>query len=660
MRHLGFDTVVSAARLLWALLHSSRERLTLDRLRSDLSHETAAKIARLSGLVEEWRHGRFQFADVGTAQGILLDLQRVYLRHPRPACARFGTFARLVRLLGILRMAQRRLAVFRPQQAPSPEVVARFGLWVAILASESRALVEAVSRRHGIRFTQLVEGAAAEIRRELGQGKPEPAVSVEMADNGAGFWVARGEVAAWSDVLRNFIRNGVQASADRQPPSSKPVTVRVRPLPARPGTSVEILDEGVGMSPDEAEQMWREGISRHGAQRGRGLTEAKRAFVEKRAALEVRSARGVGTCVRIDLPHRDVAIRTEPLWTSPPLVVPGLLALGILLFASPPFLQPSIEAVRVDDQRVVRAFGADGSLLWQRDLGAAVIPNGGTDCSPRGRVPTPILPHIVLKRSWPHASGVVLATVPLTGPGSVWRLGARGRTEWVHALRWPSVGGGDPVALVCVSEFLVPWGGMGRQAIALNVRDRNFSSTAIQFITLAGDSLGTYYHPGHLQFHSVGDLDGDGKPELLLNGMNNDVRSDTTYIPRDPGAGFYADCLILLEPPVADGQAYPCTRWPAMRRASEDAYLIFPPLKEGERPFISFVTVGRPNPQGATHIEVVIRDGRIYSLDGSLRPLDCIAGDNTGIDRGRPPSAMVPFVYFHGGIRESIDVPIRR
>lgn len=656
---LGFDVAVCTAQVIRALARSPRERLTLDRLRSDLSHETAAKIARLSGIVEEWRHGRFQAGDAAATREILRDLQRVYLRHPRPACARFGTLARLVRLLRVLRMAQRQLAALRPPIAPSPEIVARYGLWVALLASESKALVEALSRRYGTRLVELVENAVGEISREAAGGNAEPVVRLEAADNGTGVWVPRADAAAWSDVLRNLIRNGVEATAEKLPSSSAPVSVRVLPLSGRVGTAVEILDDGIGMSPAEVARMWGEGNSRHGAHRGRGLTEAKRVFVERRATLELRSARGVGTCLRIEVPHHDLPFRAEPLWVLPPVVLSVATVLGLVLVASFVLLRSPVVAVRVDDQRIVQAVGADGSTQWTRRLSDTVLINWGSDCGPRGPVPAPILPHLVVPRAWPRNSAVILATMPAAGSGSVLCLGARGRTEWVHALSVSALAGDEHVALACMSECLAPWG-RKQTAIALNVRDRNFSSTAVQFVTLEGKLLGAYYHPGHLQFHSVADLDGDGQSEMLLNGMNNDARRDSTYLAADPGEGFYADCLVILKPQEVSGQAYPGTRWPEMPRAKEDAYLVFPPLEAGRRPKIGFVTVGNPDGRGFSTIEVALHDGRFYTLDGRLRPIDCTAGDNTDAAKEAGTTVQAPFVYFRSGIRESIRIPIRR
>lgn len=654
-------------------MRSRSERLTLDQLRSDLSHETAAKIARLMGLIQEWRLGRFQPGDPGDAEAILRDLERIFLRHARLAGGSFGTFARLVRLLSILGALRDTLRGARDQAAPLPEAIERFADLVARLKSGSQALVEALSIRHGARFGDLLDAAADEVRRESGDaGSGSISVVLEGDRAGAGTWVPRRDAALWSDVLRNLIRNAVQATEDlrQAAPAGSPrpgtVTIRVLPLPGRPGTAVEILDEGVGMSAEAVVAMWHAGRSTHGQQHGQGLTESKRAFVESRAALEVRSAPNVGTCVRIDLPHAGVPIRSQRLWATPPVMVPLLVGFAGLTLGLSPLLQPAIVDAELDEtnNRLLRAHDARGAVVWERDLGEDVRPNYLGHAFSSAAEWVAVSRHLVLPARWPQASGVVVATLPSQGPGHLWRLGAGGRTVWKRTLRWMPPSTPHLGYLMCVFQALTPWNDGRRQAMALNVRDSDWGSTAIQFFTPDGDSLGAYHHPGHLEYQTSADLDGDGRVELIMTGRNNRAREERSFLPEDPGEN-YIECIMMLEPPEVNGQAYPYSGWAGMPRAAEDGYLLIPPLRKGPRVLgesavICKTDFSEATAPGTARVELVTKDGRIFELDGRLRPLSCGVGDRTFADSLAPTRALGPLLYIHRGKLELIDLPVQR
>lgn len=666
-------TARASVRALWAVVRSRSARLTLDQLRSDLSHETAAKIARLTGFIQEWRLGRFQPGDPGDIEAILRDLERILLRHARLAGGRFGTFALLIRLLSVLGAMRTDLRAPRGQAAPLPGTIERFAGLVARLKSGSLALVESLSARYGERFGDLLGAATEEIRRESGDGRPHDiSVVLQGARDGASTWVPRRDAAPWADVLRNLIRNAVQATADRGQaapagsPGADTVTVRVLPLPGRPGVAVEVLDEGVGMDPEALEAMWRAGRSTHGLQRGNGLTESKRAFVESRATLEVRSAVGVGTCVRIELQHGDVPIRSQRLWVTPPVVAPLLAVLAGLTLGLSPLLQPPIVDAELDEMNncLLRAHDARGAVVWERDLGEAVRPNYLGSAFSAANEWVTVNRHLVLPARWPQASGVVVATKPSQGPGHLWRLGAGGRTVWKRTLRWmpprtPHLG-----YLTCVFQVLTPWNDGRRQAMALNVRDVDWGSTAIQFFTPDGDSLGAYHHPGHLEYQTSADLDGDGRVELILTGRNNRAREQRDFLPEDPGED-YIECILMLEPPDVNGQAYPYNGWVGMPHANEEGYLLIPPLRKGPRvigesPVICKTDFSVATAPGTARVELATKDGRIFELDGHLRPLSCGVGDRTFADSLAPTRALGPLLYIYRGRLEFIDLPVQR
>jgi signal transduction histidine kinase len=658
MRLLGFRTIGSACRALWAALRAPRERLTLGQLRSDLSHEAAAKLARLSGLSREWSAGRFHPDDPNNAAAILRDLDGICLRHARLAAASFRTFGGPVRLLSALTLLRSRLAPLRRDGSLTPAAAAEFAGALRALQADFRACVELLSGRHTARLDALLNEAVTEIRKEVVRGNPgNVSVALALPPDAPVTWLPRRDADTWSDILRNLVRNAVQATEER--PDRTPnaaVTVRCLPLPNGPGTAVEIIDDGRGMSPDEIATMWTTGRSSHGPQHGQGLTEGKRDFVTGRADLEIRSAPGVGTCVRIVLPHHEIAIRPPHLWAMPPLTAPLLAILASAALASGVLFPPPIVSVEVKDAHVVCALGAQGELLWQRDMHENVQPNylgtGFTD----HHMPTEIYRHLVFDGRWPWDKGVILATQPTQGPARLWRLDARGGTRWVRTLGWTPPRNSYSGNLKCMFEALVPWNAEGGAALALNVRQGDWSPTTIQFFTPKSDSLGVYSHPGQLEYFGADDVDGDGRTELVLTGINNAAMVDRGFLPEDPDVYVY--CVVLIEPPRVEGQAYPYRSWTGISPAAEEAYLLLPPLRRGVLSSIeklSFTPAAAPGGAGA---ELQLHDGRIYQLDSHLRPLSCGVGDFTLADSLAPTRPMAPLLYIREGKRESIDLPV--
>jgi hypothetical protein len=244
-------------------------------------------------------------------------------------------------------------------------------------------------------------------------------------------------------------------------------------------------------------------------------------------------------------------------------------------------------------------------------------------------------------------------------------LDRSGRTRWSHTLRWVPSLQSHAGYLSAVSEIATVWNVSKGPAIAVNVRQGNWGSTAIQFISPQGDSLGAYYHPGHLEFISSADVDGDGRVEMVINGKNNDAPRGSAFWPGDAGPDAYAECLVLLESPQVNGQGFPYARWGGMPHACEEAYLLIPPLRPGSFPHpretdIMRISFGRSSLDGEAKIEVSIADGRIYLLDGHLRPLSCGAGDRTPAAELAPTRAAAPLLYLREGRIEKIDLPVQR
>lgn len=658
-----------AAACLQALAAATRPapaQQTLDHLRADLSHEMAAKHARLSALLREWRAGRRRERDDADAAAICRDITRLYLRHAREAAGSWPGFMMLAGVLARVRALAADLAEAARSADPGSPALARAERKLPLLVSASRALVEALSARHAIRFGELATAAVEEIRRETQAAEAEPVpVELDSADGGAPLWIPRADAARWTDLLRNLVRNAAQATAERLDGAKPAVVVRLRPLPTPGGASLEVQDGGVGMQPDQVAAMWREGFSRHGAGHGLGLTVAKRAFVEERATLSIASRPGAGTLVRLEVPVRDLRFRVPRWWAAPPLVTPLLLVLLLATGAVLSLRHGAMVSVRIAGEHLVSAHDGHGRTLWQKRFDERVRPNWRSQIqSDRARQSVEVPPLLVHdRRGRPLA---ILVTVPDQGPGRVLAVDGSGHVRWSRHLGWSPPRVTHAGNLTTAFQAATTWNTDGRAVIALNVRDGNWSSTSILFLSTEGESLGAYLHPGHLEFLASGDVDGDGRVELVLNGKNNDAPHDPAFWPGPPPPDdAYGECLLLLETPAVGGQAFPARRWDDQPAAREDAYLLLPPLTaagfaDPRGSAIGRIALGAADTPGGPRHEVSLVDGRIYTLDGRLRPLACTVGDHTPASDMTCDRAAAPLLYFHAGRAESVEVPIER
>lgn len=631
-------------------------RTTLDVLRSDLSHEVAAKIARIAGLIAEWRRGEYRSEDPDDARRLLQEIETIHLRHARIAWERFSTVRSLVTVIAHAQRGRRRVGPMKRGRVLSIRSLDQMEQCAERIRIANRKLVDGLSHRVGARIEELVREVTDTIRREAGGGLAPGTIGILLDIDPTGTtWVPRAEAARWSDILRNMLRNAVQASAER-PAGCGPVRVRVAHHPGTVRTSIEILDEGVGIAEDRLPFIWRSGASSHGKGRGEGLTESKREFLDARAHFEIRSSRGVGTAVRIDLGFREIAIGEVAFWRLRPVVVPLLL-----LFATgagiPLMLPPrDLAAVSMADLTHVEGLDQRGHPLWVRDLREEIIKNSTTTGWTAAGEHLEQGPLLVLRDSLDQSIGVVVSTQPARGRGHIWLLDRDGRVAWIHNLRWSEPAGDLLGKLMCPWETEIPWPAPHGRAIVLQVRDNRYSPTSTQFMSPGGDSLGAYYHWGHLQFHSASDLDSDGRTEVLLYGVANHAQQDTSIVPHDPKV--YIDCVVLLEVPFVSGQAYPYTDWSGVPPADEEAYLLIPPLMDGVRPEIRGIDIGAPEGGRPSRIEIVIVDGRIYHVDTHLLPVSCSVGDNTLASRMAPIHPSAPITYFSHGQRRELDIPI--
>lgn len=644
-----------------ALGRDASPPITLELLRSELAHETAGKLARLKILMAEWSRGEYRPEDPADVRQILGDLRAICLRHARRAAGHPRSLFRLVHVLATIQALRRSIQPAVTGRALNLRRLRAAELGVERLRESVAELVELLSRRVGRRIAEIVAAATDEIRREIGGGLRPGSVNVVLDDPSkvSGGWVPRADEPMWSDLLRNLIRNAAEATAEFQgasSPGSRPPAVTVGLVPVAAATRVEVVDQGMGMSHEQITAMWNGGVGRHGRGRGFGLTEAKRAFVDSRAELTIRSEPGRGTRTRIDFPTRDIVFPEPRLASLAWLYLPAFTAALVLAGLAVGARRPKFESIRALSSTAIQALSDRGEILWAREFGEMVLLNDSYgDLLPSQEL-RPRDSLLVLRDARQRPRGVVVATKTPEGPGRVWSLDMSGQGV-MHTLRWHTPRTAHLGELRSVWEEQTSWPETAAEVFLMNVRDGNYSETSIQFFTSTFDSLGAYYHHGHLSFRRVTDLDADGMPEILLFGINNPARHDTTIF-RQPESA-YVDCLVLLEPPDVNGQSYPYTAWGGMPRASEEGYLLLPPLRSGCRPTIRRIAIGGDVRSGAERLEVVLEDGRIYRLNGRLRPLSCDTGDMTLARRLAPTYPIAPLVYLHRGVREEIRLAVQ-
>ncbi|MFH1143090.1 MAG: ATP-binding protein [Candidatus Eisenbacteria bacterium] len=654
------------ARLLWHALRQGPPVVTLDLLRSDLAHELRSKIPCLSLLLAEWQRGRYHAEDPADALEILDEIERNLLRYAALLASRPSTLLHASRMLARIRAARGRIRPALTGRTLSLVTLEKLRTSLDRLLADGLHLAERASHPCAVRIEDLASEITDELRREAGGGLAPRTIAVHFEDRrpGVSTWVPRAEVQHWRDLLRNIIRNAVQATCEREAAGTvpttrrpRPVIVRLAPLAAGLGTRVEVVDEGVGMTSAEIGRMWVSGSGTHGRGRGHGLTEAKHRFALDRGNIAVSSAPGRGTTFTLELQPRDIPI------SPPSRLLPCTLAAAVVLlpaFAVVAILAPrtaEIVTAEIVNPTTIRTLGERGQVIWERDLGEAIIENsGGSLIFVDGELVRERLSPLVLRNARGRARGILLATQPDAGDCRLRLIRPGAQDRWVRTMRFKPPASEPTSRSFSQSQMQCRWGD-GRDVAAVTVRDRWYAATTVQFISFEGESLGAYYHPGHLNPICSGDIDMDGREEVLLSGINNFAKHDSTIVPS--ACEDYVDCMVMLEPPAVNGQAWPWHGWNDMDAAREEAYLLIPPLGPRERGEIFHVDVSAaPRPPGAPAIEVRLADGRIYRTDEHLRPFSCLIGDFTAAESLIVRYEHFPLVYFFNGRRETIEVPI--
>ena len=167
-----------------------------------------------------------------------------------------------------------------------------------------------------------------------------------------------------NQVFLHLIVNAAHAIEDRGTEGT--ITVRTRRLDAGPGDSrpsriaVEVADNGVGMSPDTRERCLEPFFTTKG-ERGSGLGLAMVYGVVQRhnGDIEIDSALGKGTEVRLLLPVRGLGAAMSAPAAEPPRAVP----LRLLVIDDDPMLLKSLrDALESDGHEVTVANGGQAGI----------------------------------------------------------------------------------------------------------------------------------------------------------------------------------------------------------------------------------------------------------------------------------------------------------
>lgn len=148
------------------------------------------------------------------------------------------------------------------------------------------------------RSLSLAEGEARKARIELIK---EPA-----APDAGGPLTVSADPHQIQQVLLNLILNAIQAST-----AGGHIAIRTRLSEDNGGpacASVEIEDHGKGMTPDQTAQAFQPFFSTKAHGTGLGLPIARQIVQQHRGRISLRSALGVGTCVRVELPVQPCSV----------------------------------------------------------------------------------------------------------------------------------------------------------------------------------------------------------------------------------------------------------------------------------------------------------------------------------------------------------------
>ena len=190
------------------------------------------------------------------------------------------------------------------------EAPASLGETIDVLEAESKRLEEMA--RSFAQFGRLPDGPRApvdlgELVRAVSKNAVpgERSLTVDVADDVP---MVPGHVDALGRALTNVLLNAVEAS-----PLHAPIAVHVQRTQrgGRSMVEVAVRDEGAGIPPARLERIWEPYVTHKAGGTGLGLAIVRQTLLAHDGAVEVESAPGAGTTMRLLLPAEESAQHTR-------------------------------------------------------------------------------------------------------------------------------------------------------------------------------------------------------------------------------------------------------------------------------------------------------------------------------------------------------------
>ena len=333
-------------------------------------------------------------------------------------------------------------------------------------------------------------------------------------------------------------------------------------------------------------------------------------------------------------------------------------SLGTLLFASALTLAlwprlPQVDHVEIREEHVVQAVDVRGRVVWERQFVNGVRPNG----TEPGKV-------VPLTRWIDHGKtrGLLFGARDGANVETLYLLDyRRGSVIWSRPITWnvPVNAKGE---LHCVGTKQIRWPAPYGTVFMITLFDFPWYGSALQFFSTDGVLLHEYDHPGGLAPETLAPSAADTSTTLYLAGLNSSARFIREIVPFE--SRQHCACAVRLDPPNVDGQAFPYSigaptprDWPALPHATETAYLVIPPIDPEVRAIPTEI-IASPTPGSAVRLRVHTSDGRIYTVDDSLRPIECYVSLGHAAEAIMRRQKYSTVLYIVGGKSRRIDVPV--
>jgi tRNA A-37 threonylcarbamoyl transferase component Bud32 len=359
-----------------------------------------------------------------------------------------------------------------------------------------------------------------------------------------------------------------------------------------------------------------------------------------------------GLSERIEAVLRDDARRTR-VRRDVSRAAAGVAAIICVGFIAVKVRTPPVDTVESVNGREIRALDSKGAICWTRQLPANewMLPDTGA---------VKLGGHYLVRDS--ERVTHVIAMTNTVDQGLNLRLlrGSDGDVIWTRPITWEV-----PVnAMGALRHFWTThlfWGDPAERVIAVCVRDGEWYSTAILFVSFEGQLLAEYDNPGVMNgFERLPATPPSGE-SLLIFGNNSSARFRRDVVPFE--TRVHPGILALLKPPAPDGQAFPYSEdlpeprdWPGRPRAIEAAYLVIPPAHPDFTANVESVSRWTSGDQHGFTAKT--SDGRWIRVAEDLTPLSSYVDTTSPLQSTLSSTKTTRMLLIQEGQQRFVDVPI--